>query len=69
MGPTLMLCLSVDTIHPDQGSFQWRIIVSTLRKCRDEQGRAPKGLLFMQTASYDLLLNSSKGHYTKLIRG
>jgi len=69
MNPTLMLCLSVDKIHPDQGSLQWRILVSTLRKCRDERGIAPKELFFMQTASYDLLVVFFQGHYTKLIRG
>lgn len=69
MDLTLILCLSVDTIHPDQGSLQWRILVSMLRKCRDEREIVPKELFFMQTSSYDLLVNTSKGHYTKLIRG
>jgi hypothetical protein len=68
MDLTLILCLSVDPIHPDQGSLQWRILVSTLRNCRDERGIAPKELFFKQTASYDLLVNSSKGYYTRLIR-
>jgi hypothetical protein len=48
MDPTLMLCLSVDKIHPDQDSLQWRILVSTLRKYLDERGIAPKELFFMQ---------------------
>jgi hypothetical protein len=44
MDSTLMLCLSVNIIHPDQGSLQLLILVSMLRKFRDERGIAPKEL-------------------------